>query len=170
VLALTGLHGERIRLELPASSVRFSANELAVVGPGSLSPLSLDPLLILRRDELIDEVMFFNRFYRDDELEYLSYTSGRVERVTVKGPANAKVSVIRAEKVTAASAATIDFKYRFVRFGTRFTAATGTRDEAPADSAVLFENELAVDVGGVCWGFEGESLPVLDHHFHRAAG
>src|SRR5438874_1019314 len=62
------------------------------------------------------------------------------------------------------------FKYRFVRFGTRFTGAPGMRTDAGPEPAVLHENELAVDVGGVCWGLDGETLPVLDHHFHRAAG
>ncbi len=62
------------------------------------------------------------------------------------------------------------FKYRFVRFGTRFTSADGPRLDRSADPAALHRNELAVDVGSVCWGLDGETLPVLDHHFHRAAG
>ena len=62
------------------------------------------------------------------------------------------------------------FKYRFVRFGTRFTSADGPRPNRSADPAALFENELAVDVGSICWGFDGETLAVLDHHFHRPAG
>ncbi len=62
------------------------------------------------------------------------------------------------------------FKYRFVRFGTRFTSADGPRPNRSADPAALFENELAVDVGSICWGLDGETLAVLDHHFHRPAG
>ena len=62
------------------------------------------------------------------------------------------------------------FKYRFVRFGTRFTSADGARPNRSADPAALYRNELAVDVGSVCWGLDGETLPVLDHHFHRAEG
>ncbi|HEV2970893.1 MAG TPA: hypothetical protein VGY55_13055 [Pirellulales bacterium] len=62
------------------------------------------------------------------------------------------------------------FKYRFVRFGTRFTSAAAARINSSAEPAVLHENELAVDVGGVCWGLDRETLPVLDHHFHRSQG
>jgi hypothetical protein len=62
------------------------------------------------------------------------------------------------------------FKYRFVRFGTRFTSADGPRPNRGADPAALYENELAVDVGSICWGLDGETLAVLDHHFHRPAG
>ena len=62
------------------------------------------------------------------------------------------------------------FKYRFVRFGTRFSAGDGARTDGRSAPEKLHPNELAVDVGGRCWGFEGETLAVLDHHFHRAAG
>ncbi|HEV3415806.1 MAG TPA: hypothetical protein VG056_03315, partial [Pirellulales bacterium] len=60
--------------------------------------------------------------------------------------------------------------YRFVRFGTRFTPAAQVRANSRDEPAALHENELAVDVGGVCWGLDGETLPVLDHHFHRSKG
>lgn len=66
----------------------------------------------------------------------------------------------------------MQFRYRFVPFGTRFVSAAGLRrengDRCPAHE--LFENELAADVGGVCWGDAGEPLAVLDHHFYRDAG
>ncbi len=32
---------------------------------------------------------------------------------------------------------------------------------------VLHENELALDVGGICWGCDEEALSVIDHHFYR---
>lgn len=63
-----------------------------------------------------------------------------------------------------------EFKYRFVRFGTQFTESAGPRTSPGDDPSALHINELAVDVGGVCWGLDGQALPVLDHHFHRADG
>ncbi len=63
------------------------------------------------------------------------------------------------------------FKYRFVPFGTRFAPAPGApRTDASERPTALHENELALDVGGVCWGYDGELLSVLDHHFHRPTG
>jgi hypothetical protein len=62
------------------------------------------------------------------------------------------------------------FKYRYVRFGTRFSATRDTLrtstgpDQPPGE---LFRNELVVDVGGTCWGTEGETRSILDHHFKR---
>ncbi|MBV8371430.1 MAG: hypothetical protein JO036_21160 [Candidatus Eremiobacteraeota bacterium] len=61
------------------------------------------------------------------------------------------------------------FRYRFVGYGTQFTPAAGLR--APDDHAnpsALYENELAVDVGGRAYGTEGENAPILDHHFVAA--
>jgi hypothetical protein len=62
------------------------------------------------------------------------------------------------------------FRYRFVDFGTSFTGDSRLR--GPADGAAspgtLFANELAVDVGGTCWG-DNEPLAVIDHHFHLEA-
>src|SRR5215471_6049744 len=59
-------------------------------------------------------------------------------------------------------------QYRFVNFGTRFEAAGGSR---PLDSennpANLHENEIALDVGGCCWGYDKCDLAVIDHHFER---
>ena len=62
------------------------------------------------------------------------------------------------------------FRYRFVSFGTRFVAAAGQRPERRHQARELYENELAADVGGVCWGYEDQPLAVLDHHFHRPDG
>jgi hypothetical protein len=61
------------------------------------------------------------------------------------------------------------FKYRFVGFGTTFSSRRGDRSvtDGQREPAVLYENELAVDVGGVCWGYGGEDQPILDHHFTR---
>lgn len=66
----------------------------------------------------------------------------------------------------------MQFRYRFVPYGTRFVAAKGERHARGANHAEreLFENELAADVGGSCWGHDGETLPVLDHHFYRGDG
>ena len=74
----------------------------------------------------------------------------------------------------------MNFKYRYVGFGTVFVGAKGLRmrtispkeneEEAAKDEATLFENELVVDVGGICWGYSGETLCVLDHHFDRPGG
>ncbi|MHC1764258.1 MAG: hypothetical protein AB9869_08125 [Verrucomicrobiia bacterium] len=72
------------------------------------------------------------------------------------------------------------FKYRYVGFGTVFAGAKGGRkgvvsakeNEAVAakDESTLFDNELVVDVGGICWGYRGEPLCILDHHFPRPEG
>ncbi len=63
----------------------------------------------------------------------------------------------------------MEFHYRFVGFGTRFATATGFRDAGDvSDPATLYENELAVDVGGRQWGIEGEAGAVLDHHLIAA--
>lgn len=60
-------------------------------------------------------------------------------------------------------------RYRFVGFGTNFTSAAGTRHASTGQPSMLFENELAVDVGGVCWSYEGEERRVVDHHFVHPA-
>ena len=64
----------------------------------------------------------------------------------------------------------MNFRYRFVPYGTSFTALAGARPEEESNAAHLYENELAFDVGGVCWGYAGETRRVLDHHFTRKAG
>jgi hypothetical protein len=65
------------------------------------------------------------------------------------------------------------FRYRFVGFGTRFSTAAATRIAPPVDEndrRTLCDNELAVDVGGVCWGHAEVKDHVIDHHFHRDDG
>jgi len=66
----------------------------------------------------------------------------------------------------------MQFRYRFVPYGTRFVAAAGERPELGAlhQGRELYENELAADVGGVCWGCAEQTLAVLDHHFFRHEG
>lgn len=62
----------------------------------------------------------------------------------------------------------MEFRYRYVDFGMVFSARTGERPDGDRnDPNVLFDNELAVDVGGICWGHSGEPLQVIDHHFYR---
>ncbi len=168
LLSLTGTLSQRVRFELLATSepLEFSADQLAVLRSGDSAPLGLDPLLILRKDGLVDEVMFFNSLRRRDQMEYLSYTSGRMERVTVSESAVAKVIGLGEDQESPAKS----FKYRFVRFGTHFVSAPGVRDNPGDEPAALHENELAVDVGNVCWGLDDETLSVLDHHFRRTDG
>lgn len=64
----------------------------------------------------------------------------------------------------------MDFRYRYVPFGTRFVSVPGERTEVGGSPCELFENELVVDVGGVSWGYDGEQRPILDHHFVRPSG
>lgn len=61
------------------------------------------------------------------------------------------------------------FRYRFVGFGTNFEFRHGIRhlEDASSNPSVLHENEIALDVGNVCWGCDGEPLCVIDHHFER---
>ncbi len=64
----------------------------------------------------------------------------------------------------------LTFRYRFVDFGTVFTAGEGIRaaDQGSASPCVLFSNELVTDVGGTCVN-GNEALAVIDHHFTREA-
>lgn len=65
----------------------------------------------------------------------------------------------------------MEFKYRYVGYGTNFVAVKGYRlDATSAEPRDLYENEVAVDVGGVCLGYKNETLAVLDHHFFRDRG
>lgn len=63
----------------------------------------------------------------------------------------------------------LTFRYRYVDFGTVFTGDVRTRDLGNGSNrpSTLFANELAIDVGGTCWG-SNEPLPVIDHHYSRA--
>jgi len=60
----------------------------------------------------------------------------------------------------------MEFRYRYVDFGTVFQPRDGERPEGASDHDApgLFENELALDVGGICWGSNDELLSVIDHH------
>jgi hypothetical protein len=69
-------------------------------------------------------------------------------------------------------------RHRFVKFGTQFQATAALRGTQcdrstlgePLEPEQLCENELAVDVGGTCWGYgdqQKEQKRVLDHHFNR---
>jgi hypothetical protein len=62
------------------------------------------------------------------------------------------------------------FRYRYVGFGTCFSVGQGPRTAGDHDSGTLFENELAVDVGGTCWGHASVDEHVIDHHFYRGDG
>jgi hypothetical protein len=63
--------------------------------------------------------------------------------------------------------APMTFKYRYVGFGTNFEFAAGLRFDRETNPRSLHANEIALDVGNVCWGYNGEPLAVIDHHFER---
>jgi hypothetical protein len=62
----------------------------------------------------------------------------------------------------------LTFRYRFVDFGTRFSAGEGSRnaEHGGRDPHLLFHNELVTDVGSMCFSGD-EPLAVIDHHFTR---
>jgi len=62
---------------------------------------------------------------------------------------------------------TKSFKYRYVGPRTTFCPASGLRTSGKGDPDRLHDNEIAVDVGGACWGHAGEERSILDHHFLR---
>jgi hypothetical protein len=62
------------------------------------------------------------------------------------------------------------FRYRYVGFGTSFFVEKGPRPEDEHSPSKLYENELAVDVGGICLGHSHVEQHVIDHHFFREAG
>ena len=64
----------------------------------------------------------------------------------------------------------MEFRYRYVDFGTVFRLREGERSESGSehDASGLFENELALDVGGICWGSNDEPLSVIDHHLQTS--
>ena len=71
------------------------------------------------------------------------------------------------------------FAYRSVGYGTRFEKSEDWRlkdwgpnrnapkDHQESDERTLCFNEIAVDVGSTCLGYQGYSLRVFDHHFQR---
>lgn len=64
----------------------------------------------------------------------------------------------------------MEFRYRYVPFGTSFVRTAGIRSASVGPLASeLHDNELAVDVGGTFMGIGGlgqdPSLAVVDHHF-----
>ena len=63
------------------------------------------------------------------------------------------------------------FAYRYVKYGPSFTADPALRAAGPVVAGTeerLAANEVAVDVGSCCYGWDGCDLPVFDHHFARA--
>lgn len=61
----------------------------------------------------------------------------------------------------------MNFFYREVGFGTHFEVQDGLRKTADQPPNRLFANEIAVDVGGVCFGYKDEPGWIFDHHFTR---
>jgi len=65
---------------------------------------------------------------------------------------------------------------RLVRFGTSFQTSAEQYDPVAAPRSAkdlgdfLFANEIAVDIGGACVGYRGESRLVFDHHFAGREG
>ena len=58
------------------------------------------------------------------------------------------------------------FRRRLVHFGVRFEAARGERKGVKReDDRLLYENEVAVDLGGSCYSENGEERLIFDHHF-----
>ena len=64
----------------------------------------------------------------------------------------------------------MNFRYRYVPFGTAFLPGEDLRSNGDTEPEKLYANELVVDVGGVCRGYQGEQLHIYDHHFFRADG
>ncbi len=79
---LVGTQSERMApLELSAEqSEAVLPNRVAMIWPGRLVPLRLDPLLRYLETDLSEEVLFLNRDRNGRHVEYLSYTTGRTER------------------------------------------------------------------------------------------
>lgn len=61
----------------------------------------------------------------------------------------------------------MDFRYRFVPFGTDFENAPGARTTGSGPAHLLYENEIATDVGRSFWGDPGSTDRVIDHHFEK---
>ena len=60
-------------------------------------------------------------------------------------------------------------RHRYLPFHTRTVGGDGLRTDGRQPETV-FENEIVVDVGGKCRGWQGETLWIFDHHFHREEG
>ena len=61
----------------------------------------------------------------------------------------------------------MNVRHRYVPYGTHFVPAEGNRINGENAQSNLHENELAMDVGGTCWGYANEVQAVIDHHFFR---
>ena len=58
------------------------------------------------------------------------------------------------------------FRYTLRRIWHPLFAREGPHPKAEQPKQA-FQERLAVDVGGVCWGVDGVEQPVLDHRFYR---
>lgn len=62
-----------------------------------------------------------------------------------------------------------EIHYRQVPFGTSLISPPGGGElrgtVSRENESILFANELAVDVGGICFGIDSETRLVFDHHF-----
>lgn len=60
-------------------------------------------------------------------------------------------------------------RFRYTKYGNQFRE---TRDFrlANSDPESLCENEVAVDVGNVCWNYQEQQRRILDHHFEWENG
>ena len=90
---LVGLEAERMTpLTLSATdNTDLAPNCIAVLWPGQKSLLRLDPLLIFRGSAVTDEVLFLNRDRNGQQVEYLSYTTGQIDRDRSLAPAMARL-------------------------------------------------------------------------------
>ncbi|MCE9554543.1 MAG: protein kinase, partial [Planctomycetes bacterium] len=90
---LVGLEAERMSpLTLSAAdNSDLSPNCIALLWPGQKSLLRLDPLLIFRGSAVTDEVLFLNRDRNGQQVEYLSYTTGQIDRDRSLAPAMARL-------------------------------------------------------------------------------
>jgi len=90
---LVGLEAERMSpLTLSAAdNADLTPNCIAVLWPGQKALLPLDPLLVFRGSAVTDEVLFLNRDRNGRQVEYLSYTTGQIERDKSLAPAMARL-------------------------------------------------------------------------------
>ncbi len=80
---LTGMPGLRDDLApLALSAAEASGldpHRVALLSPNRSIPLRLDPLLVYREGDLVEDVLFLNRDLNGRQVEYLSYATGRRE-------------------------------------------------------------------------------------------